>query len=119
MSDVASPPPREARRLARQRVGLSVRQVARKTGLSEASIRAFERQGAPHWDRARQLARLYNCPSHLFIPNQPQERPKRSGADGAARRAGNPATASRTAREPRGDAASRPLHIPNLSPGGD
>jgi transcriptional regulator with XRE-family HTH domain len=62
--------------------GLSVRAIARRTGLHPDTLRRFEREGAP-FDWAGPLARIYGCPPSFFEPGRfrgPMSTKRRGGA---------------------------------------
>ncbi len=63
-------------RVARVAAGIAVRDVARRTGLSQECIRLAERPGGRvGYMTAMLLARIYGCDALDFIRRQEMERP--------------------------------------------
>jgi len=72
---VAATQPATARE-ARQRLGLTAEQLARKLGLTASYVRLVERNGCRCFKTAERLTSVLRCDMKLFLPSaSPKRRP--------------------------------------------
>lgn len=67
--------------VARERVGLSIQEAARRARVCVPYLRAVERRGGASYVLAMRLARLYRCSATMFLyGTRGSETPVRHGA---------------------------------------